>query len=70
LLINTRECRKGNKKMDNAEKLATHNAICIGHHYTQTNTNNVNLQTIGGKGEPNLVFMRNRNGHHNTELRT
>jgi hypothetical protein len=44
--------------MDNAEKLATYNAICIGHHYTQTNTNNVNLQTIGGKGEPNLVFMR------------
>ena len=35
--------------MDNPEKLATqgtqdnekHNAICAGHHYTQTNTNNV-----------------------------
>jgi len=42
--------------MGNPEKLATvgtqdtrrrqtkqkHNAICVGHHYTQTNTNNVN----------------------------
>ena len=37
--------------MDNPEKLATlgtqdeekqkHNAICVGHHYTQTSTNNV-----------------------------
>jgi hypothetical protein len=40
--------------MSNPEKLATlviqdedkqnkkHNTICVGHHYTQTNTNNVN----------------------------
>jgi len=39
--------------MDNSEKLATyctqdrktkqeHNTICVGHHYAQTNTNNVN----------------------------
>ena len=40
--------------MDKAEKLATqgtqdeekqnkkHNILCVGHHYTQTNTNNVN----------------------------
>jgi len=36
--------------MVNAEKLATkrrktkqkHNRICVGHHYAQTNTNNVN----------------------------
>jgi len=40
--------------MDNPEKPATqghtrrlktkqkHNTICVGHHYTQTNTNNVN----------------------------
>ena len=31
---------------------------CVGQHYTQTNTNNVNktwalLQTTGGKDEPN-----------------
>jgi len=62
--------------MDNPEKLATldtqdedkqnvkHNTIYVGHHYTQTNTNNVNktwvlLQTAGGKRkhEPNIVCM-------------
>jgi hypothetical protein len=37
--------------------------LCIGHHYTQTNTNNVNktwalLQTTGGKDKPNIVFMQ------------
>jgi ribosome assembly protein YihI (activator of Der GTPase) len=31
-----------------------HNTICVGHHYTQTNTNNVN-KTNGGKDEPNIV---------------
>ena len=35
----------------------------VGHHCTQTNTNNVdktwvNLPTIGGQDEPNIVFMR------------
>ena len=58
--------------MDNPDKMATYgtqdeerrnNTICVGHHYTQTNTNNVNktwslLQT-GGKDEQNIVFMRN-----------
>ena len=50
--INVREYRRG-KKNDNAEKLVTqgtqneeikskHNTICVGHHYSQTNTNNVN----------------------------
>ena len=42
--------------MDNPEKLATrrrktkqtHNKICVGHHYAQTNTYNVN-KTTGGK---------------------
>jgi len=39
------------------------NTICIGHHYAQANTNNVNktwslLQTNGGKDEPNVIFMR------------
>ena len=47
-----------------------HKTICVGHHYTQTNTNNVNktyalLQTTGGKDEPNIVLYGNRNGHHN-----
>ena len=52
-----------------------HNRICVGHHHTQTNTNNVNkssalLQTTGGKDEPNIVVCGNRHGHHNTELKT
>ena len=39
-----------------------HNTICVGHHYTETNTNNINktralLQTTGGKDEPNIVFF-------------
>jgi len=45
---------KGQSKMDNPEKLAQYgtqdeekqnkkqNTICVGHHSTQTNTNNVN----------------------------
>jgi hypothetical protein len=37
--------------------------MCVGQYYPQTNTNNVIktwalLQTIGGKDEPNIVFMR------------
>ena len=37
--------------------------ICIGHHFTQRNTNNVNkicalLQTTEGKDEPNIALMR------------
>ena len=37
--------------------------MCVGHHYPQANTNNVNktralLQTTGGKDEPNIVCMR------------
>ena len=55
--------------MGNQEKLATQdtqdedkrNSICVGHHYSQANTNNVSktwalLQTTGGKDEPNIVF--------------
>jgi hypothetical protein len=43
--------------------LKKHNTICAGHHYAQTNTNNVKktrglLQTTGGKDEPNIIFMR------------
>jgi hypothetical protein len=73
--------------MDNPEKLATwqvtgrkkyekktkkHHTIWVGQHYTQANTNKVNMtwalpQTTGGKTEPNNVLCVNRNGHHNTE---
>jgi hypothetical protein len=58
--------------MDNPEKTGTightrlrqtkqkHNTICVGHHYAQANTNNVNktwdlLQTTGGQDEKNIV---------------
>ena len=67
-------------KQDNPEKMGTqdeekHNTICVGHHYTQANTNNVNktyalLKTNGDKEEPNIVFMWKRNGYHKTELIT
>jgi len=53
--------------MNNPEKLAKwdtqdeekHNTIFVGHHYTQTNTNNANktwalLQTTAGKDEHNV----------------
>jgi hypothetical protein len=38
-----------------------HNTIWVEHHYTQTNTNNVNktgilLQTTWGKDEPNIII--------------
>ena len=49
-----------------------HNTICVRHHYTQANINKTwaLLQTTGGKDEPNIVLCGNRNGSHNTELRT
>jgi hypothetical protein len=33
------------------------NTICVGHHYAETNTNNINktLLTTGGKDEPNII---------------
>ena len=54
--INVREYRKGQSKMGNPKKLATLgtqetkrrkakqklNIICVGHHYMQTNTENLN----------------------------
>ena len=64
---------KGRSKIDNPEKLATlgtqdeeqqnKNTACVGPHYTQTNTNDVNktralIQPTGGKDEPNIVCMR------------
>jgi hypothetical protein len=40
-----------------------HNTICVGHHYTQAKTNNVNktwtrLQTTGGKDDTEHLFMQ------------
>jgi len=48
--INVREYRRDNKKwtvqinwqhkIHNSKNKSKHNTICVGHHYTQTNTNN------------------------------
>jgi hypothetical protein len=62
--------------MENSQKLETfgytrqrqtkqkHNITCVGHHYTQANTNNVNkswaiLQTTGSKDEPKSMRISN-----------
>ena len=63
---------KGHSKMDNPEKFETqgtqdegkqnkqHNIICVGHHYRQTNRNNINkTQSTGDKDEQNIALMRN-----------
>jgi len=49
------------KTEDEEEQNKYHNTICIGHHYTQANTNNVIkawalLQTTGGNYEPNIFL--------------
>ena len=67
-----REYRRGNQKRQSRETgnigytrrrktKQKHNTICVGYHYMQTNTNNVNntsalLQTAGGKDKPNIVL--------------
>ena len=88
LKINVREYQRGNQKWiiqrtwqhytRRKQTKQKHKTICVAHHYSQTNTNNVNktlalLQTTEGKDEPNIVLRGNRNGHHitpNMELRT
>ena len=67
--------------MDNPEKLATrrrkrkqkHSTICVWHHYSQANANNVNktwdiIQATGSKTIRTSLLCGNRHGHHNTEL--
>jgi hypothetical protein len=54
-------------KMKTHKKKIKHNTICVGHHYMQTNTNNVKktwtiLQTTGGKDEPNIFLCGNHSG--------
>ena len=74
LQINVREYQRGNQKGQSRETGNTmhtrrrktkqkHNIICVGRHYIQTNTKNVNetcalLQTTGDKDETNGI----RNG--------
>ena len=52
----------------------TYNTICVGHHYTQANINNVNktgapLQTAGGKDKHNIDNMGKlqRTSQHETQ---
>jgi hypothetical protein len=73
--MNNPEKLSSHGTQDEDKQIKKHNTICAGHHYRQTNANNVNktqalLQTTRGKDEPNNVLGGNRNGHHNTELRT
>ena len=72
--MNVREYRRGIKNGQSRETgnlgytrwrktKQKHSTIGVGHHYMQTNTNNVNktsalLQTTGGKDEPNIIFMQ------------
>ena len=48
----------------NTRRRQTKQTICVGHHHTQTDINNVNktralLQTTESKEEPNTAFMLN-----------
>jgi hypothetical protein len=64
----TRQREKKTKKQKNKT-----NTMCVGHHYLQANTNNVNktwalLQTIGGKDEPNIVcILKSQHGTQNVK---
>ena len=50
---------KNGQSRETADAKQKHNRICVGHHYTQTKTNNViKKQTTGDKDEPNIAFMR------------
>jgi len=58
-LENIRETSNIRRRQTNQK----HSTISVGHHYAQTNTNNVNktwaiLQTTEGIDEPNIGFMR------------
>ena len=81
LQINAREYRSGNQKMiiqrnwqhrvHKTKKIKQkHSTICVGHHHTQTNTNDVSktcalIQTAGDKNQLNIVCMRTSQQTHN-----
>ena len=68
----TTQVTQSKEKKENKTKQKT-NTMCVGHHYPQANTNNVNktralLQTTGGKDEPNIVCMRkSKHGTQNVD---
>jgi len=50
-----------------------HTTTCVGHHYMQPNTNNINkpsYKQLEVKTNRTSFPCRNRNWHHNMELRT
>ena len=60
--VQSRSRETGNIGHKSRKTKLKHNTICVGHHYMQTNINNVKktwtlLQTTGGKDEQNIVFM-------------
>ena len=62
-LIMTRKFKRWSTIPSISTKQILHNTICVGHHYAQTNTINVNktralLQTTGDKDEPNIIFIQ------------
>ena len=81
LYIDVREYRSGKQKwtiqrklQHRADKTNTtkpkYNTLCVGHQYTEKNTNNVSktwalLQTTGVRDEPDIILWGNCNGHHN-----
>jgi hypothetical protein len=40
--LGTQDTRRRQKKKKKKKPKKPHKTICVGHHYTQTNTNNVN----------------------------
>jgi hypothetical protein len=62
-MYNPENLTKWGKQDGRQTKQILHNTICVGHHYAQTNTINVNktralLQTTGDKDEPNIIFIQ------------
>jgi hypothetical protein len=55
------------KRQSKIDKEKAHNTIYVGHHCTQTDTNN--RQTTSGKDEPNVVFVwtSSRTPQHGTQ---
>ena len=65
--IKVREYRRGNHKW-------TIQRMCVGHHYTQTNANDVKrtwtfYKQLEVKTKRTWLLCGNHNGHHNTEPR-
>ena len=78
--INVRKYRRGNKDGQLSETISKwyrrrrrtnqkHNTKCVGHHYEQANTDNVNKKKNGDKDEESIVLSGLRNGYHMTVIK-